>query len=474
MNENPEGTPNPLNPSVPNPSQPESDSPSEPVRPAVTTNRPTMDVVAPRNTSTAPNVPPVQESASPQTPPPADDFASFNPVARPMEKAPTPAPVQPKKKNIGLIIGAVVCGIVALGCIIAAIVVALTSGQADPVAKAIEKIVTGNAPTNTVVDGTVRIESNDPDSEITDANIAINSQMVTRSMINSTKATLTANLKNGGSFSMEFSEVYAANSNLYLKIDGLGNILNPSQTPTIEGDVVTDNDANCVDDGTGLTNCDSEAVDAGGALGMLSAFSGVIEKVNGNWIRISTDDLGSLTSLGDEEEGGISCVANLFTEATGNANTLSGIYNKYPFIASTNENLPVASLKDPIYKVSIDNDNFTKFMQEAENTEIFKDFTTCMGYGNSTVNVDNMVEDLNKLPEIYVEVDGNYDFTRLYFVANSEDNGQTIAVDLSLSYPANVNVSEPVEYKDLNELMQEIMTSMYGGEAALPEQATAF
>ena len=37
----------------------------------------------------------------------------------------------------------------------------------------------------------------------------------------------------------------------------------------------------------------------------------------------------------------------------------------------------------------------------------------------------------------------------------------TLTTDLGFAYPTNINVAEPVEYKDFSTTIQEIMTSMY-------------
>lgn len=480
MNENSEGTPNPLNPLGPNPSQPDSvasapepvSGVSNPIDPMIrrpeTSPKPVDPIM-----KQAPNAAPLTSETTPPAPeaaPPA--FDTLDPMARPMEKAAEPTSTPPKKKKTGLIIGAIICGLIALGCIIAAVVVALTMGREDPVARAIEKIASGDMPTNTSIDGTVKIDINDADSEVQNVKIAVNSQLVNRSMINSSTATLTASLRDGGSFSMNASEIYAANGDLYLKIDGLANILSMGSSETLIDDVYDMDNVDYPENKEDAIEYDATD-DLNEFQETAAAFSGVIDKVDGNWVRFSTEILSLINSTDGEEDNGIICATNLLSDTTNNSNALSEIYNKYPFILSTNENIPIASLKDPIYKVSIDEKNFANFMREAQETEIFKSFMSCMGYGGLSTDVDDMTEDLAKLPDIYVEVDKNYDFTRVYFVIDSDDD-QTMTFDFNLSYPDNVNVSEPVEYKDFTELIQEMTPGTYDEQGMVIEDTISY
>ena len=65
------------------------------------------------------------------------------------------------------------------------------------------------------------------------------------------------------------------------------------------------------------------------------------------------------------------------------------------------------------------------------------------------------------MPKIYAEVDGDNNFTRLYLTSNLNNGEGTMTIDLGFSYPTNVNVPEPEEYKNFSDVIQEIMSSMY-------------
>ena len=69
------------------------------------------------------------------------------------------------------------------------------------------------------------------------------------------------------------------------------------------------------------------------------------------------------------------------------------------------------------------------------------------------------------IPALYVEIDGNYNFTRLYFVTDAEDYGVKVTTDLNFSYPDNINVSEPTEYQNLMDILNNMYTTVYEEES---------
>ena len=66
---------------------------------------------------------------------------------------------------------------------------------------------------------------------------------------------------------------------------------------------------------------------------------------------------------------------------------------------------------------------------------------------------------LDNFPEIYVEIDNDYNFTRLYMSMEGEDG--TVTVDFSFDYPTSVTVDEPTEYTDVNDVINEVMKLVY-------------
>ena len=442
MNDNPGDSPNPLNPN----------------------NNP-LDANPADSTPLEEIVEEVQTVSVGPAPSPVND-----PLARPMEQAPAAEPVQPKKKKTGLIIGIIITAIVLIGGGIAAALIIMNLNKGDAVARAIEKIVTGNAPENVAIDGTFTLTPNEESSLLSNIQIDLDSQASTKSLMNSSVANVTMNFENGNSASFEFDEAYAANGDLYFKLSGLTNAMEDytaaMQNAMLETGVTGTDVVDCVSDGD---EADCEEVETSlDTSGLLTGVLGIVENVDGEWLRISTDDLSGASGLAPEESNA-SCLVDLVKNVKNYNNSVAEIYSKNPFITSTTEGVTLASKSgEPVYKVTIDGEKFSAFINEFQNSELISNLFSCMGYENSEVNVDNVIEDINSLPTFYVEVDKDYNFTRLYFTTDLADGGMTLTADLGFTYPTNINVAEPAEYTDFSNMIQEIFTSMY----ALPEGET--
>ena len=63
------------------------------------------------------------------------------------------------------------------------------------------------------------------------------------------------------------------------------------------------------------------------------------------------------------------------------------------------------------------------------------------------------------MPVIYVEVDNDYNFTRLAFDISDNEGATSLSTDLGFSYPTNVNVAEPTDYKDLTTVLEQLYTT---------------
>ena len=216
MNENPGGTPNPLNPNpVAGPS---------PVGPAPMPN-PTL-VSDPMLTS-APNPVTNPVSAQPATGAPTVPVESLAPANRPMEQA-APTPVPEKKKKTGLIAAIIAVLVVLIGGGVAAAMVVMNMNKSDPVMAAMSKIMSGEAPDKVAIDGNIDIAINNKFSPISEIKIALNSKVIATSAVNESVAKVTATLRNIGDLEIEFDEVYAGNGDLYFKIDGAKSALEKS------------------------------------------------------------------------------------------------------------------------------------------------------------------------------------------------------------------------------------------------------
>ena len=482
MNENPGGMPNPLNPTpaagpAPNPMPSATPSPApSPVTPVPTA-------------SPTPNTTPTQAPAQPVVPVTNTiKVDSLAPEDRPMEKAAPTEAAPAKKKKTGLIAGIIaVVAVLVLGGVAAAIAIIMMN-QVDPVTAAMKKIMDGEAPTNVAIDGDINITLNDEFSPVSNIKIALNSKLISSSAINNSVANVTTTIRNVGDFNIEFDEVYAGNGDLYFKIDGATSALEDSgilyllnlsnqmpeqidcgedavcQTTEIQALTCT-NGENCeltkIDD-TKLNVLDGgqNVLDAN-TIAYFASLVGVIEVIDGEWLKVSVDELNMLSG-GMTASSDISCVTNLVSNINTNSNSAIELYSKYPFISSTNKDVKLASKNYPVYQISVDSEKFANFVNSIQNSEMTANLYSCLGWtDNVSVSKDDVVKMVNTMPKIYAEVDSENNFTRLYLTSDLNNGEGTMMIDLGFSYPTNVNVSEPEEYKNFSDVIQEIMSSMY-------------
>lgn len=418
MDNNSGETPNPLNPSGQSAAQPAA-------------------APKPSPTPTAPTIEPAAPTSAP--------VESLDPTGRPMEQ--NVATAEPVKKSKAGIIAAIVAGCVLLiGGIIAAIIIMMGTNKGDAVAAAMQKIMNGEAPKNVAIDGTIDILLNNENIPFKRININLDSDIMVGSMINTSSAVLTFTDNSDNDYSVEFEEVYAANDDLYFKIEGASDAIKNSGILNLMGGVDTDDEDTAAE---------------------LDAVIGLAKSAEGVYLRISSDEMNALKQQSVGNESSMSCVTDLVSNLDKNTNSAIQLYSKYPFIASTDKNIPIASKQNPIYQIWVDSEQFYGYATEMQNTQIAQSLYECMGLeDNVTITEEDIEAFTSKMPKVYAEVNADNNFTRLYFESDISNGAATATVDLGFSYPTNINVSEPVEYTDFSEFLQTIFKSMYSGASA--------
>lgn len=409
MNENPGEMPNPLNPTP---------------------------AASPEPNNPAPAAPSAEPAPAP-APVPATKPAvgTPDPMARPMEQAPVAEPIaEPKKKKTGLIVGIIIAAVLLIGGIVAAVLL-LVGKSGDPVSAAMEKIMSGNIPQYTTVNGSIDVAIGSSELPISGLKIALDSNSATNSLINTTTANVTASLTNGTDIEIELSEIYATNGDLYIKVDKLADAINDATASLYEG------------------------VDEDMIAEALSSVNNIVKMVDGKWLKISVDELTQMTS-GAATDSSTKCLTDLVSGINNNNNALAEAYRKSPFVSSTTEGVSVASKNSTVYKVVLDQTAFTTFTNDAANSSLFQELYECTGTTKQEVTEEDVAELFSQLPTLYVEIDGENNFSRLFFTGDVGDD-VALTVDLGMTYPATINVAEPTESEPLMTVIQKIMTRVY-------------
>ena len=381
---------------------------------------------------------PTMETVAPTPEPSGKPAENPDPMARPMEKVEPPAVEAPKKKKIGLIIGLIIGLVVLIGGGVAIALVLANSQKTDAVSSAIAKIMEGKASDKMMVNGTFDVAIKNKEIPFENIKIDLKSQGIMSSLINSSSAVLTATLRDGDDIKINFDEVYATDSNLYFKIDGIESTIK---------DLMTVN---------GILNTDEDDTTLGTIAGALKS----VKALDGQWLKISVDEINAMTK-NNAEQSQLSCLTDLVGNVGGSTNTLAETYRKNQFIGSTNKDLAIASKNDPVYLVVFDEENLRGFLNETKDSAMVEQMLNCMGTSDAQIDVDSVVKAVKQIPDLYVEVDGDSNFTRVYFVTEVNNGEIKITTDLSFSYPTNVNVPEPLEYKNFSEVITELIKTMY-------------
>lgn len=450
MNENPEGTPNPLNPG---PVNPEVESTSESIM--VKQDDPAEEVVV--------------ETTS----------VSTAPVA---EVEPKDVAAEPKKKKSGSKLGIILTIIIILicaGCAAAAILILKPFDKQDAVPAAILKLMDG-APEITVVDGSIKLETNDETSLASDLTIDFRSGLNNTSSENYVDANITAALTGGTEFSFKANEIHTKDGNLYLKLSGISTALeylylgSMHNTQGYVTDCETEFDSEDYE-------CEAEDFieyydddEEDGISGLLIESLGLVDVIDDNWILIPDSNFSNLTSLAVDDT--TQCLVNAAGKLNQYGKDFAKMYKENQFVTYSTDNISIAKKKDTIYRLSFDAEKMADFINAMNNSGFMNELNACLGNvaTNKQVTASDLGEFLTWLPEIYAEIDKDNNFTRVYLESATKNNDcddcvyikeptyTKITADLSFSYPDGITIERPTDYIDFNSVILEMMKQFYG------------
>lgn len=423
---------------------------------------------------------------------------SPSPMKRPMEQAPLPEQPKPKKKHTGLIVGMIISIFLAVGCGVAAVLV-LMNNKPDPVAEAFNRIVDGKSPKNVSFNGDASIAITDNTLPIKEMTMTIQGQGDISTLLNSTSVSLDATTRNGGAFSLKIQEKYSANDDFYLKFEGANNVLSdpylmssltaqttncagqadcpsgtaptgeakPGETPAGTNPAEAKPEGNNPSASTPSAST-PETANAGGSNPFLRVLVETLQSVQSadkEWVKVPANELSQVLPEAITEGQTVKCLSGFVKDLQGNSNSITKLYKENPFVMASKQASQVKSEQYQNYRVVVDNEKFSNFMYAAKEQPVVKNVTSCLGYDGKVLDVEKILRDMLSWPEFYVEVDENYNFTRLFVVGNLQSKefcgpdetcsdsiiGNTV-LDLDFSYPSTIDVSEPTSYRDISEL----------------------
>lgn len=411
------------------------------------------------------------------------------------------------KKKKGLVIFAVICLVIALGCGAAAVAIMMinNNNNGDRVAKAIEKLIDGEAPTIVGVQGSINAVSDDAStSMMSSADIDFNGTFSMTSPLNTVSATINTEFGGGNKVTLDLEEMKNEDGDAFIKVSGFNDLLNSATLPLTtdledaenleETGVIAESDSvevtNCIgsQDMNCTTTTDTTGVIDGGSMltAMLSAYGGLFDAIDDEWIMVPSNFADSMGELGLFNNTS-ACLINAFGTLQQYGKDIASKYNANQFITYSTDNLEIAKKKNPLYRLTIDHDKMTAFVNSLSSNGFINELNACAG--NTATNTDvatSLIEGIfANFPTVYVEIDDNYNFTRVYFKATLGNNGDneieciqapcgtsttTVTADLNLSYPAKIEVTEPEDYLPMSELVNNVLTSLFSSGETIPSQ----
>ena len=409
MNENPEGTPNPLNP-----------APADEAK-----------------TDTAP-VEPAPAEARAEAPAPAAEAPA------PVSEEPAGTVVEPvRKKKTGLIVLIVILVLAIIGGAVAAILILNPfgngngggngGGDKDAVSKAIVKLLSSTeGPKKLGTKGTVEVTAGSASIPFKTIDATIDAGYDVETGKSSGDVTLGVAFSSTDETTIKLSEMLV-DKKLYLKA-------------TTDKEVDT-------------TDIDEDDETAQYSL-MIASF---INMLGGKWISMSLTDATSGLPSGSTNETA-QCLIEAMKDTSDTKIDLGGIYQNNKFVTSSTDSLKISKKNDPLYKLGIDSEKAASFVNAVANELGSSDAAKCIDTTSSEeVTAEQISEIVKELPDVYVEVNSDYNFTRFYTNYTASDESLGIKVDLTLNYNPTIEATAPSDSIKLEDLFR----SMYQNPSAL-------
>ena len=350
----------------------------------------------------------------------------------------------PKKPRVwvGILIGIVIAAIIAG----VATVLALTLLKpVDAVPAAVSKLISENRPKYLALKGEVDIINNNSATEPAKMVIDFDSAFDSKTLGNFVTAEVTATLKDGSKFEFVADEVRTDDGDLYLRLDGVSDGIKK-----LYGTVT-----NCAE---GDTNCTTGAISTSTQM-LNSAF----EVIDGEWVRIPGSDF-SVTNNLIEVDNTAQCMIGALGNLSSYNGDIAALYQANPFVNYSTDNIGIAKKSNTLYHLTLNEQTLTNFVNSMRGNGFKNELIACMGgkATNQDLTVAEVTEIAKQFPDVYAEIDGQNNFTRVYLTATSEDGMMRATADLDLIYPTSINLEIPTDYMDVNLVIQKGLSAFTG------------
>jgi flagellar basal body-associated protein FliL len=185
------------------------------------------------------------------------------------------------------------------------------------------------------------------------------------------------------------------------------------------------------------------------------AFDAVIQKIEDNWIKISKDDLGTVSEEAKKTQACFDETAKSLAENKSWAKQLATLYQNNKFILITKElgTKTVAGTNSMGYELDFDTNVAANFAKGLSDTDFGKKVKEC----DASINYDDFAQSLEKAKkgdattnfQVWVSQFG-HDFTQVTATASTDDTKADVTLEPKFNQPVTVAAPEKsISAKDL-------------------------
>lgn len=372
-------------------------------------------------------------------------------ILQPIEEKPAK---KTNKKKIALF-SAIGCAVIALGALATFLTITLLNTD-NRVAIATAKLFSNERPRYVRFNGKITNSLNDNGTDTTNT-IAIDSGFDYTTKAFQLNSNVLLDADSGNEISYKFSETKDESGNYYIDFSSIENLITSIlNTIVVENESSTDGNDELVKDGTTVVTEDL----------IVKATQSLGEK----WVQVNSDEAENMatTSFGGGQftvcwTKALQSLPNLGA----NAKTL---YDQNPFISYKTSDLSITAKANRLYRLYLDDEKMADFANSMPDATVIRDLLGCIG--STPSNNITALDIARALPTslvLYVEIDDNYDFTRLY-IEYTDTDGTLVKADLDITYPDNFTVAAPSEFITLADFTNALVEATQPEEPAEPEE----
>ena len=292
--------------------------------------------------------------------------------------------VEPAKKKNGGLIAIIAIFVVALiGCAVAAIIMLdpfgfNKGGEDDRVPKALVALFAEGAPTNVAMDGDITLYSFDENSPVVSLEVDFVSKTNLEKKVGTAEATITANFSDDTSFKFDADEIHTEKGDLYLKLSGILEAIENYQNQAPIVDCTESEDEDCAM---------STETSVGDYISLLDSF-GVVDVIDDEWILIPSTSFSNVDDLAQLEDGSTQCLIDAVGTIGKYTDNLAAAYDANPFITYSTQDLKITKKKDNLYRLSIDNEAFSSFINAMGTSGFVNELNACLSKTATNTAID--------------------------------------------------------------------------------------